>query len=497
MLAEGSLDSLLWEMIRPFYIHPLSVSQGELRVLMELFPDLPGNLPVKADALKTYEPWNEEKIALFFKKYPSLLPFSPLLSFNLAHATSIGTTGFVLHKSGNSGASSQYMHFSLNPWEKISFQARADLSDAVARWQRRCLSANPTQWCEIKVGNFDGYSDQGILFGYFLSGMSNSTQLQENWLYGNAAAWNGIAISLHPKKISSSSRVIFHYGKNETIYGVDAAFNIAKAIRYQLGISHLYIPSTADHYYYCHNGLQLKWKHFSTEMHTALDFENPDRIPVVLKSSITYDVNRFQIKCISLPSGYDAPRSKLLHHVIADQGDTLLNHNLVVSLQTAHRFHDFITFAQEFTMQFVALRAAYLRTSLTAKGALAGTDYRCTYTWTAPSLPEELTKETIDLAIASRLNSHFHVKEAFHLSYHNQNRYSYRFSLNPEFTLRQSAAGPVIKLHKRKEYHMYGGIVHHVELFEKTRTEMSFEYPFMRKTTGEKASVRVKMWFLL
>ena len=335
MLSEGTLDSLTWELVKPFYVQPLSVPHGELSVLMELFPELPGNLPVSPDSLSRYYPWDQSRIEQFLEDYPELVPFLPILRFYLPSVSSTGRVGFFYHGPLKNSCA----RIVVDPVRILSFQGRVDFADDVARWYQRSLTLKASHWCRVNIGNFKGIADRGLFTGYFPFQDESRRNVSQNWLYGRYASWNGIAVELSESEGGSSARVYYHNRLQESITGASVEFKTG-ALRNQIGGIYLRLPETGKRYYYLHTGLKLDLKRLIIDAGTGVDLQNSSAIPLLFRAQAFGGRNRFDFQSVFLPGGFSAPRSRIIRKVPHNSGTGLSGSCLSINLQLWHSISD-------------------------------------------------------------------------------------------------------------------------------------------------------------
>jgi hypothetical protein len=92
MLKEGTLDSATWELIGRYYEQPLNVPDGELKDLVNVFPEIGHDVPSTQEQLAPYEPWAEKDVRRFFSDFPEVKNLEPILSFETCKKPHIGLT---------------------------------------------------------------------------------------------------------------------------------------------------------------------------------------------------------------------------------------------------------------------------------------------------------------------------------------------------------------------------------------------------------------------
>ncbi len=93
MLKEGTLDSATWELIGNYYEQPLNVPDGELKDLVNVFPEIGHDVPLTQEQLAPYEPWAAKDVQRFFSDFPELNNLKPILSFEKSNEAPFRTDG--------------------------------------------------------------------------------------------------------------------------------------------------------------------------------------------------------------------------------------------------------------------------------------------------------------------------------------------------------------------------------------------------------------------
>lgn len=153
MLAHHEIDSSLWEIVEPFYQQPISVPYGESGILSQLFPELDLNIPVSEAELTRYIPWDKKKISQFFRDYPELFFFKPILDFSMNVPVKSGRISMSVDRNGTTDRTSQRLQFSLDPVQWISVGGRVDFTEYTARWKNRILTISPRKGWSLTAGN--------------------------------------------------------------------------------------------------------------------------------------------------------------------------------------------------------------------------------------------------------------------------------------------------------------------------------------------------------
>lgn len=314
-LEEGTLDSATWELLKPFYTQPLSVPLGELRYLRDIFPDLPDDLPVRDEVLLFYEPWTVAAIDVFFKDYPYLVGFKPIVSFATEKMPSVAHVAFFSRLSGYSDQFRQSVRFTVTPVKEARADGTVYFEENYARWQRRRILLKIPHVGKIQAGNFSFIMNKGLFYGYFPSSDQSGNEVKYNWMYGESLTWNGFS-SETPlgKKWNVSSLV--HIRETESIAGLKADFNPVPLLSVYgalSGASSQLDSIINDTLLAVHGGVEVSTDLLHIEIESGTNLFNTGSVPVFLTLSNGRKKHRYEVSFINIPEKFSAPRSSLLH----------------------------------------------------------------------------------------------------------------------------------------------------------------------------------------
>jgi hypothetical protein len=310
-LMESALDASDLRDMDEFFLRPLSVPSGELRLL-------DGRTSVDSDAfllsaedLAAYEPWDSVSIARFFGEFPELLVFSAILSFDpvqphFAHVQ-FSSTGI-----GQKSAS-QYSRFSIKPSHAYRLDGSIKISENQARWQRRTLNLRAGR-AFLALGNYGTSFDKGLFYGWFPSASVRKDDVRENWLYGSSRTWNGVHARLHypgPARLTA----LAHHQSKETAGAVFARVK-AEKVAWGSGASYCIARDSAtDSSLIIHADGELAWGDFYCALYTGIHPAAPRLVPVSFHAGFRDGRRGWRLHMATLPSGFSAPRSRLLHRI--------------------------------------------------------------------------------------------------------------------------------------------------------------------------------------
>jgi hypothetical protein len=381
MLAEGSLDSSLWNDISQFYTATINVPRGELAILQELFYNLPDDLPVTAAALSAFEPWGKKERERFYETYPDMEPFAPILTFETPSAGLFpGQTAFYFSRRGVTDTSRQYVRFSAGREKVASVSGRVDFTNAYGRWQRRSVAFAPAKNVRIEAGNFGTTAHQKLFLGYFPGKDDDDSLPAANWLYGGARTWNGARMragtTRRGDKTGLSAEVMLHDRPSERIAFFESGVALTRRGTFFTGVSYLQTHDSiaCPEQYYIHGAfscdLGYGWK---ADAVTGIVAAEPRRVPLLLDVSNQVAGNHFRSTLSFLPKGFFAPRSRLFI--------SALNQDEVsADLYYTHSYSTFFSIHPEINCRFGGSELWYLAASIGVRGAVPVT-YGLRYAW--------------------------------------------------------------------------------------------------------------------
>jgi hypothetical protein len=326
MMREGALDSMSWQMVRPYYEQPLLVPQGELRVLTDIFPGSLSSVPTTGRELSAYEPWREADVQRFFHDFPELVNFRPILSFETAREPYHARIGCSLQKFKNNDPVI-VGSFATPPVRTIAIEGRVGFGASSAWWQRRMVQLRTGKLGSVMAGNFHVAMDHGLLYGYFPASTSD-TDAGLTWRDGASRTWNGVLYE-SPSGNHASAAFFYHERQTERTYGGRCVIRSIGPLRVTAGVSRLVIPASdaaGEGLTYAHTEINFSDDHWNAGVIGGCERSNAGAIPFVvyakhsMKDTAVSESARFEAFYASLPSGCAAPRSALFHECAEKTG---------------------------------------------------------------------------------------------------------------------------------------------------------------------------------
>jgi len=301
------------DILNEFSGEPLSVPQGELRLLEWMFPGMNRSLPVTQAKLQRYEPWSLTDIESFFQDYPSLRKFRPILSFESIPGMENGTVWMNSQIKEEFSPGNQRVRLKTQRPGFLKINAGLDIGETYLRWRRRLVSLNPSGIpLKTELGNYSFSMSDGLFYGYFPTISSAYEDLEENWKYGYTPNWNGLSAVTNIRK-TAVLQTVLHTRPSET--GVLAKTELAfwENVELYVGGSALSICSddgiTPDTSVVLHWGGSLGYPAASITLHSGYQY-NSSGLPLLLELSMGRSESRFDFALVRYPTGV---RPKLSH----------------------------------------------------------------------------------------------------------------------------------------------------------------------------------------
>ncbi|MBD3392835.1 MAG: hypothetical protein GF418_12080 [Chitinivibrionales bacterium] len=316
-LEEGTLDSTIWEVVREYYDEPVSVPLGELAYLDEALTWGGQDLPVTSARLSRYEPWGPGDIDRFFDDYPGLLRLRPILSFDWRTVPHVGIARFATGTRGSAAVPRQSARFSFSPADPFRLDGSFDFEADHARWDRRRIRIRVPGLGDIQLGNFDHKPGRGMFLGYFPASDETSDHTRENWLFGDARAYNGAAV--HTRVGDRAALASFaHHRPTETAAGVELEISPFRHARFLAGVSGLDAETEQgprDSAGIGYAGADVFVGEWEAGVYTGAASGAPGTLPVVVRIGHRRKNTRLDGSYFRIPRAFRAPRSRMLHDV--------------------------------------------------------------------------------------------------------------------------------------------------------------------------------------
>lgn len=502
LVADGKLDAEFFEQIRVFYSQPIDVPQGELKILLELFPQLSFDIPLSTDQLKKYDPWDQPAIVRFFQDYPAIAQFEPILRFDIKPVDFRAKAAFVIRNSSASQMFSHGANLSVGFSESLKMDTRITFNNEYARWYRRAIYYAPTDKCSFQIGNYGTFFDKGLFYGYFHSTDASEDSRINNWLYGSARTWNGVKVQTGEKgeqnSRSFSATAFFHKRETEASGGAVMNIKASDKISVNSGISLLNFYRHSEYIYYAHCGIKLKFNSLNMEIQSGSEVENPGSIPLLINSRYKLNSKRINFTLVFLPKDFNAPCSYMVHKIQSNK-DEITEAVFIISIQMVHYLKHWVSLIPSVNVQLTGQKTKSVRFRVSTINSLS----RFKQKLTCSLIPGCGLTDTSGYSLRNTLSIYLSKKMVIgsEIDFRYQDRCSYsinglldiRMNLLPAMTLQ-----PLISFsHKKGEScsFMYG-FEQVLKLQDKTYSQLKVEQSVSSRKKGELLSVEAKTSFL-
>lgn len=504
LVADGKLDPLFFELIKPFYDQPIDVPQGELKILQELFPQLFWDISVSIDSLQKYDPWDQPAIIRFFQDYPLLSQFEPILRFDIRPVDFRAKTVFSIRNSSASGTFSHGANLSVCFSESFKMDTRITFNNDYARWYRRVLYFEPSEKFSLQMGNFGSFFDKGLFYGYFHSADVPGNQKINNWLYGSSKTWNGVKI-----RIGEADRGVFNrlsttafFHKRETEAAGMAILNLRvnDCISINSGMSLLHLskrPESTERQY-AHWGIKVKVQRLNMEIQSGTDLEKIGLVPLLVEGRYNLNRSGFNFTYAFLPGNFYAPCSYLMQRI---SRKNLENTNPVSlwSIQSIHHPCHWLSLAPSFNLMLKNHKSEEVCFKLSAISSTRNYMYKITYRWMPNCGLSDTTGNSLQQIVDFCLFPGIILRGEIELDSQKDRPnsisafFSTKLNIFPAISLRPSIC---FSQTTGKSRSLLYGFEHLLTLHDKTSTQLKIVVPFSSVAKGDNLSVEAKTSFL-
>jgi len=404
MLREGSLDSTEWQLIEPYYVQPINVPRGELSLLNEMFDLRIGALPVTAQALSCYYPWDKDAIGRFFADYPELVKYKPILAFSVSDEAHMSSAELALSTS-NTLATTALSRFTLEPGFGVTASGSISHGDTADLWVHRVVTCSFPNIASLSAGNFVMGEENGLFYGYFPVDTEHVTTLS-NWEYAGSRAWNGLFVR-SDRWSKARFSAFYHERPTEKAYGIFCDIGPSDLVLFNGGVSRLAsgisgAAPVADDYFF-HYGVSGCDKGFEYSINAGSPRSSPLSVPAFAQISRKSENEGFTVVLARLPAGLALSRSKIAFDCRneLDLGDSVNSSDIsLADCRTSLSLSRAL-----FTSLFISYVSSAQRAALTAGAEVSGRsfiEYKASYSYhmsTAASLETHKIDVTMERAI--------------------------------------------------------------------------------------------------
>lgn len=389
-VSQGEIDSALWELIEPFYDDPLEVSTGELSVLTDIFSHLRDRVPDKHQ-LQYYQPWSFADQQRFWRDYPDLASFSPILSFSRWTDRGAAMVRVDSRLKPYRNEASQTARFTVSNNKSVTGKGTARFDKQTVRWYRRSLSVELGRH-SVQIGNFSGHGLHTLTYGRFGKDSASDSNQEKNWLYGSSQSWNGIYVSL-PFASGLHLRGVYHARPTEQILWLSAKASVSQRCAVTAGLSHNRYPQKSDRTLNlsrdvalgrgalgAHLGILLTENFLSVHLFGDFLSTCPRSIPVSGMVSIRHEKAKIIGSVTHFPASVELPLSRdyrrLCSAVKSEKNHTAMTE---IQLQPSFTLHDYLQLKAQYRFSSTADRYRFNLTNhlSSSKPLNLSLRYRC------------------------------------------------------------------------------------------------------------------------
>lgn len=500
-IEQGVFDPELWELIKPYYVQPIDISQGELEIVQELFPHFNEQLPTTSDLLSKYVPWGDVEISEFFQDYPQLETLRPILCFDTKNNHAKARCSFSISRQRPSTPFSQSMVLTINPIDVFTFDSRVKLTDNSVWWYRRNISCKPIDKLKIHIGNYGLSFDKGLFYGYFFPDRDVDNSKSDNWLYGSSKIWNGVKIDIGRPAYSNDGRVNFsafmHKRKTEAAVGLITQFKLSNFAVLNSGISTMSL-TRSEPVYYLHSGMSLNFRKFRTEIQTGVDAKAINSLPFSIESNWGEGQKYYSIKLITFPKGFNAPCSYFLKKV-SFESDTVFKTTSLLSLQSRFRVSRYLTVSPSADMIYCGKQLENCAFKLTGVGSFNKVFFTVKYLGNAACNSNSSADNSLLNEFSFIINNRVSMKSNIDIKSWSSSKRTLEGSLScnldifPALTF--SPSFEVLQAHKNKTVARWA-VQQTLRLWNQTFTEVNIEHIINKKDQKGMLCVDAKTSFL-
>jgi hypothetical protein len=355
LLEEQAIDTFQYEQLLVFYALPLSVPQGELALLAQVFPDIENMLPT-LEQIEAYQPFDNRQIRNLLNDFPILSDFEPILRFNVSISEQ-GANGeiiFGINRSPIDELRGHRVRFRFKT-PNISAEGNVAFSDTAAMWQNRRVDVAHSG-VNVQIGNFKQPIPGELFFGRFSSTAitDGGDPVAANWLYGGSNTWNGASVNAEkiPGAPMLGASAFYHVRGDERGAGGGINLRVNRRIRVHAGITGFVdiasntdninntddddydyydddvygniggIGIVEDYLYTAHLYGEYRERAWRTVVETGLPL-GQESIAPALSARVSYRIRESSAEYhfISYPSDFNAPMSSVKRRLLSEVGE--------------------------------------------------------------------------------------------------------------------------------------------------------------------------------
>ena len=495
-LADGTLDSVMWNYVQPFYAQPLCVPCGELTYLQPLIRK---SLPSSQTKLERYYPWNQSAIDSFFADYPELVPFWPIISFAASGGgfanSSVSATISAIH---DTAAPPVLIGITSQPGEALAVLGRFAVTPNTLRWRQRSIQSSIHERLNLTIGNFVYRDFSPMILGAFPIAHYTAQNDIDNWLYGQQQTWNGILLRGTIGRYFSLSGLL-HHRITESIALMEGKLSLPFGIEAQLGVTGSMLNQNSIAYdtsMQVFGSMQYRGI-FNIKVVTAVSVNNPAALPVSLSIEQSNQTMYWSLDIYHLPDSFDAPLSAIRQQSLNElELDSIHNDLTVLESSASYILSRAITIGTTMTYRTIPGRSAFASSiKLSGKGSI---NYSGSYTWRNP-YDSAAGTHTFSLALGLTLSKQVSIDGHARTTLYNSRKWRSTGSLQaailvlPALTLTPGFIATTYDT----SHTISATIKQSFMVSEKTLTAISGEFPFSSSNANVYATFSIKAVFFL
>jgi hypothetical protein len=512
LLEEQVIDTFQFEQLLVFYALPLSVPQGELALLAEVFPEAREMLP-GAEALEGYQPFDNRQLRRLFGDFPILADFEPVLRFNTAQRQEgAGVNGeviFGINRSNINELRGHRVRVKVRS-EAVAVEGSVALSDTGAMWQNRRVDVSHSG-VSAQAGNFKQPIPGELFFGRFSPIPADERTVAANWLYGGSNTWNGAAVNM--KKIPGApmlgAGVFGHIGGDEMVAGGAVDWNVARGARVVAGVSGFQTTTYVDHInnddddedniddnndhtkeynytYTAHLYGEYRIQAWRAVFETGLPLGQGGTIPALsLRLNYRLRETSAEYHFIGYPSEFAAPMSRIKRQLLSEIGERessqspgVMKHRLRMTVPMPVPKTYTVRFVPEidFTEHQGAVRRVQGRAEIRARGPKADITLRHTARIFTMGLDSVLHTSSAALNLRSDYPVELRATAQSIYGYYTNPRNTYTLELCYS-GLNNTLISPLVRGRYVERHEYWLGLKTELHLYKKTWTAITAEIP--------------------
>ncbi|MCL2218444.1 MAG: hypothetical protein FWC23_00415 [Chitinispirillia bacterium] len=527
LLEAEVIDTFQYEQLLIYYALPLSVPQGELARLAEIFPDIEDMMPT-AEQLEGYRPYDNRQIQRLFNDFPALADLEPVLRFNesLSKAGANGEIVVGINRSPVSELRGHRVRFRRSGGI-VSADGNLALSDSGALWQGRRVDFSfkgkavpaakgqggkgrqlstgakapggkikqSSPVIKTQIGNFRQPVPGELFWGRFSPlTAAERADVETNWLYGGTNTWNGAALDVRglPGAPMLGAGAFWHARPGERGAGGAVDWQANRQLKMVLGLTGFEIAGEEDAIYTAHLYGEYKGKIWRAVLESGLPLGQDNIIPA-LSLRINYRIRESsaQYRFISYPEDMNAPMSRVKRQLLTEAGEKMpaalsqplqspavQKHSLRMTVPVSVPLADMMRFIpdMEFTSGGGVVRRVQGRAELRARVGAADAAVKHTYRIFAMGI--DSVSHTSSASVSLQTGYPLEIRASGQSAYGHYGDVRNTYALELLYTaLPNAVITPFVRGRYVSAHEYWFGLKSEIHLYKKTWTGITVEAP--------------------